>query len=1420
MKSLLSESQSLKRMSDRQRSSNDEILEADDDARSTDGETFPQMIFNGMDTLKDSPQQELQAMIKSFEGVMDSLHGAEDCRYFEDALHTVIQKFEDCRLSFEESVVSDELKPTLALFAKSGIGKSFILNLFLQLTCVDFRSYRTAAKAALNKEGKIKGGKKILEALESNLVCANDVIMELVDVNNVQGDSRDDTSRMLKDYCEHSGKLDTSSRQFIPFLLPSFAQDSGSTTGTPIHLHYGNVFQLVVIYQPLEEIFSFFQEYLFKPQEVAGEEEGEITLSKLTKIAITMATALLSTSSVDKEEFNYENATYDDIDRKFTTNCDALVAWKSQKFCEVIEQHIGKKFLYHGNGSDLAVDLTFIRNKLQDHVSKKLRVFIKEIHIYAPCIVLQHMNIVDVPGCLDIDPLNNRDLLKIMDKATVIVAIDENAVGITPLLKEFESKYRNCAFWNNLKEDPKHFQFCWMRYKERNGDSRPIPEEILDGDDDSKINSKILGSADYEFKQKKFLLNFLRGFIGNTDQDNVNRKKRKMDESAISIEDAISCIDFYPVIFCSLMMNLNCKLNLEKSYGKEKVQKFISWTNGLQFLALTRATTKKHQLEQIRKLKGHIEDFKNNIYNVEHNSKQLEIIPVAKLTAKQEQERANICSTIQASFMKRRLNADLRLLSESILNKLQLMNSEIRDLDLIDANSLEQGVRSFNENIIDTDKIKDYITMNLGKRTNITSRLASTLDFNTFFFGDNSNAAAEIIKMLTNELATAKMKLRSALKMKLQEHLIPVIADNFKDNQQKNSVSEVLAKHFAEDMDAEQSSSKVNNAIEKYFTSKIPNDLSEATTIKNELSSIFKEIFREIISEFDKIADRGKNGKHNALPCALYCVAFWKDYGFLILQNYLNAYLNRRTKLFIETIFGRNNTGRVTKTSALCASVISGLGKIILIREANSSSKIDKMTVSPEKFLSDENRAVLDSSLGQLERIENSTNKQIDTNGLSMMMHLQRFILHDMMCNDVNLLQRLQDKNNTRRKEKTIVNFQYAKINIRKLKELMKALKVVSAKSEYVVDNNSNFVDELERTYRLKIHPIAKDGNCMFRALAHQLWSDDSDDAAWDMRQFMVRVVVLLHDETLYPIENGRTLTEWAETMSLDREWGDALILEHFTKYFGVVVDVISPSLTNAYRLGSNSNSHSRVLKLAYNGTHYDSLVPIDNQEMIVKQVSVKEKEITKKDKIVVFDTCSVLRAAEKIKNKRVFPFNEKSSNTHRPNRVCIPIVVHTELNNLRNSHAHLTRRDGEKYKNSIYKKIDDHEVPRNSFREAWKMIDTARQNYPGDVYTQDECANLANNKSIPPRAYLSNNDLNDSLIRHAAHDIANNEGKLVIFVTDDRTSLNMQNQDRYRDTIITLTYGDYEILLQNWNEECNNCITVEILRSYAQRRK
>lgn len=125
---------------------------------------------------------------------------------------------------------------------------------------------------------------------------------------------------------------------------------------------------------------------------------------------------------------------------------------------------------------------------------------------------------------------------------------------------------------------------------------------------------------------------------------------------------------------------------------------------------------------------------------------------------------------------------------------------------------------------------------------------------------------------------------------------------------------------------------------------------------------------------------------------------------------------------------------------------------------------------------------------------------------------------------------------------------------------------------------------ELLKKYKLKNHPIAGDGNCLFGSLA--LFFQDFNPV--EMRQYCIGYIETHPDifRADIEIEYGCSVEQYCKTMINPRVYGDAIALQAFTLAFPCTLWLFMPTGMTKFGEGPRNIALIRV------GEHYNAAVP------------------------------------------------------------------------------------------------------------------------------------------------------------------------------------------------------------------------------------
>jgi hypothetical protein len=133
------------------------------------------------------------------------------------------------------------------------------------------------------------------------------------------------------------------------------------------------------------------------------------------------------------------------------------------------------------------------------------------------------------------------------------------------------------------------------------------------------------------------------------------------------------------------------------------------------------------------------------------------------------------------------------------------------------------------------------------------------------------------------------------------------------------------------------------------------------------------------------------------------------------------------------------------------------------------------------------------------------------------------------------------------------------------------------------------------RKKRLRFQPIVGDGNCLFRALADQLHSDQYYHM--DVRRNIIYHMRANSELFRKFIFNETSFDEYLYKMAQPYTWGDNLCIQAFCDIYSLNVNIIEMTSHGDMRETMIEprnflyrQNYQRVLNLLFDGLHYDSL--------------------------------------------------------------------------------------------------------------------------------------------------------------------------------------------------------------------------------------
>lgn len=131
---------------------------------------------------------------------------------------------------------------------------------------------------------------------------------------------------------------------------------------------------------------------------------------------------------------------------------------------------------------------------------------------------------------------------------------------------------------------------------------------------------------------------------------------------------------------------------------------------------------------------------------------------------------------------------------------------------------------------------------------------------------------------------------------------------------------------------------------------------------------------------------------------------------------------------------------------------------------------------------------------------------------------------------------------------------------------------------------------------RVKQHEMRDDGNCLFRAVGHQLWDDPEKHLR--IREQCVKQLKDHRDSYVLYFDDDAAYNDYVENMSKDAFWGDEIALKAIVDSLGCVVYVMVSTEGTWYHRYTPSNLANEELGKAKNAflsylspIHYNSLI-------------------------------------------------------------------------------------------------------------------------------------------------------------------------------------------------------------------------------------
>ena len=134
----------------------------------------------------------------------------------------------------------------------------------------------------------------------------------------------------------------------------------------------------------------------------------------------------------------------------------------------------------------------------------------------------------------------------------------------------------------------------------------------------------------------------------------------------------------------------------------------------------------------------------------------------------------------------------------------------------------------------------------------------------------------------------------------------------------------------------------------------------------------------------------------------------------------------------------------------------------------------------------------------------------------------------------------------------------------------------------------------------LEMIRMRADGNCLFRALAHQLYGNQEIHSI--IRNKCCNYIALEREYFEYYLAD-RSFENYLNTMRQDKTWGGNLELQAFSEFYRKTVEVYTdnpiPQAHHIFGAAYSEAGGERPIQLFFRGRHYNSLLPCNVAELI-----------------------------------------------------------------------------------------------------------------------------------------------------------------------------------------------------------------------------
>ena len=125
----------------------------------------------------------------------------------------------------------------------------------------------------------------------------------------------------------------------------------------------------------------------------------------------------------------------------------------------------------------------------------------------------------------------------------------------------------------------------------------------------------------------------------------------------------------------------------------------------------------------------------------------------------------------------------------------------------------------------------------------------------------------------------------------------------------------------------------------------------------------------------------------------------------------------------------------------------------------------------------------------------------------------------------------------------------------------------------------------------LNIVPVAADGNCFFRAIAHQIEGDENEHRKY--REMVVEYIMEQRENFEPFVEYNMNFDEYCNTMKKCGTWAGHMEIQAASLVTRRNICIHSHG-SSCLHIRNFDNRNTRTLHLSYDGEHYNSVIPLD----------------------------------------------------------------------------------------------------------------------------------------------------------------------------------------------------------------------------------